>query len=331
VELTSHPAGTFCFPELNTRDMDGSKRFYGRLLNWTWLDVPSAAGGYSLLRVEGKDVAGLHRSDRGEPSWVCYLAVDSADRVAARATDQGAELLAPPFDVPGVGRMALIGDPARAPFGLWEARGMIGVALEDQPGAPCWYELLTLDVPAAIGFYGELFGWRAAERTLEGVGPYTVARIGDRPVAGLMTIREDWGPVTPRWQPYFAVDDCAHVAQEAQAFSGRVLAGPVDVPEVGRFAVLADPCEAAFGIFQDVSRPRARSGPPTRTRRPNRPGAPPRFAMPSSSPSPASPCPRSPLRPRGAAPGRSSSPGCGPTPSRGRRTRPARRPRRDAS
>ena len=61
MELTSHPAGTFCFPELNTRDMDGAKRFYARLLDWTWFDVPSAAGGYSLIRVEGKDVAGLHR------------------------------------------------------------------------------------------------------------------------------------------------------------------------------------------------------------------------------------------------------------------------------
>ena len=100
MELTSHPPGTFCFPELNTREMEGSKRFCGPLLGWTWLDVPSAAGTYSLFRVDGKDVAGLHLSERSAASWVCYVSVDSADRVAARAAELGGKLLAPPFDVP---------------------------------------------------------------------------------------------------------------------------------------------------------------------------------------------------------------------------------------
>jgi predicted enzyme related to lactoylglutathione lyase len=255
VELTTHPAGTFCFPELNTRDMDGAKRFYGRLLGWTWLDVPSAAGAYSLLRVEGKDVAGLHLSDRGAPSWLCYVAVDSSDRVAARAAELGAQVLAAPFDVPGVGRMAFIEDPAQARFALWEARGMIGATLRDQPGVPSWYELVTHDLGRATRFYSDLFGWSAVERAVEGVGPYTVARIGETSVAGLMSIREDWGLVTPRWQPYFSVEDCGYVAQEAAALKGRVIAGPVDVPEVGRFAILADPCDAVFAIFQALSRP----------------------------------------------------------------------------
>ena len=255
MELTSHPAGTFCFPELNTRDMDGAKRFYGGLLGWTWFDVPSAAGGYSLLRVDGKDVAGLHRSDRGEPSWLCYVAVDSAARVATRAVELGGTLLAPPFDVPGVGRMAVIEDPAQARFALWEARGMIGSALEDEAGAPCWYELITHDLPRATRFYTDLFGWTAVERTIARVGPYTVARIGEQSVAGLMSTREEWGEVEPRWQVCYSVEDCGRAARQAVALGGRVIAGPIDVPEVGRFAVLADPAEAVFVVFQAPSRP----------------------------------------------------------------------------
>jgi uncharacterized protein len=250
VEVTSHPAGTFCFPELNTRDMDGAKRFYGRLLGWTWFDVPSAAGGYSLIRVEGKDVAGLHRVDRGEAAWACYVSVDSADGVAARAAELGGRPLAPPFDIPGVGRMALIEDPAQARFALWEPHGMIGSTLEDQRGAPCWYELITHDLPRATRFYTDLFGWTAVERTLERVGPYTVARIGEQSVAGLMSIREEWGEVSPRWQVYFAVDDCDRVTKEAAALKGRVIAGPTAVLEVGRFALLADTSDAVFAIFQ---------------------------------------------------------------------------------
>jgi predicted enzyme related to lactoylglutathione lyase len=254
VELTSHPAGTFCFPELNTRDMDGAKRFYGQLLGWTWFDVPSAAGAYSLLRLEGRDVAGLHRSDRGEPSWMCYVAVDDADRVAARAAELGGKLLAPPFDVPGVGRMALLEDPAQARFALWEARGMIGSRLEDQAGAPCWYELITHDLPRATRFYTDLFGWTAIEKTI-GAGPYTVARIGERSVAGLMSIRKEWGEVRPRWQVHFAVSDCVRAVRQAVALGGRAIAGPTDVADVGTFVVFADPSEAVFAVFEAPSRP----------------------------------------------------------------------------
>jgi predicted enzyme related to lactoylglutathione lyase len=254
VELTSHPAGSFCFPELNTRDMDAAKRFYGPLLGWTWFDVPSAAGGYSLLRAGGRDVAGLHRAERGESSWLCYVAVDSADQAAARAAELGARVLAPPFDVAGIGRMAFLEDPAQARLALWEARGMIGAALEDEPGAPCWYELLTHDLPRATRFYADLFGWTPVERTIESVGPYTVARVGDRSVAGLMSIREEWGEVSPKWQVYFSVADCDRVASEAPRLGGGVVVEPRDVPETGRFAILTDPADATFAVFQPPTR-----------------------------------------------------------------------------
>jgi predicted enzyme related to lactoylglutathione lyase len=235
--------------------MDSARRFYGQLFGWTAFDVPSAAGTYSLLRVGGRDVAGLHRSERGEPAWLCYAAADSSDRVAARAVELGGTLLVPPFDVSGVGRMAVIQDPGRAMFALWEARGMIGARLADEPGAPCWYELVTHDLPASVRFYSALFGWSTSERTLEPGGPYTLARQGERSIAGMMAIRKEWGEVPPRWQVYIAVDDCARAARDAAALGGRVIAGPIDVREVGSFAILADPSEAVFAAFRGRTAP----------------------------------------------------------------------------
>jgi predicted enzyme related to lactoylglutathione lyase len=253
VELSSHPAGTFCFPELNTRDLDGAKRFYGPLLGGDWFDVPSAAGTYSLLRIGDGVVAGLHRSERGAATWVCYVSVDSADRVADRAAELGGRVLAPPFDVVGVGRMAFVEDPAHAPFALWEARGMIGSTLEDHPG-PCWYELATHDVARATRFYTDLLGWAAVERSVDGVGPYTVARIGQLSVAGLVSIPRERGAVSARWQVYFSVGDCDRAARQASGLKGRVVTGPTGVPEIGRFAVLADASDAVFGVFQASNR-----------------------------------------------------------------------------
>ena len=118
MQVTAHPPGTFCFPELNTRDLPGAKGFYSALLGWTVFDVPSAEGSYSLARVGGHDVAGIHLSVRGEPSWLCYVAVESADQSAARAAEPGGTVRVPPFEVHGVGRMVLIEDPAQAMFAV---------------------------------------------------------------------------------------------------------------------------------------------------------------------------------------------------------------------
>jgi len=181
MEITAHAPGTFCFPELKTRDIAGSQRFYGQLLGWTTFDVPSAEGSYSLARVDGHDVAGMHLSSRGEPAWLCYVAVESADRTAGRAAELGGTVHVAPFDVHGVGRMAMIEDPAQATFAVWEARGMVGARLADQPGAPCWYELVTHELPLASRFYVGLFEWTTVEKTIGGVGPYTVARVGGQP------------------------------------------------------------------------------------------------------------------------------------------------------
>lgn len=67
MEISSYPSGAFCFPELNTRDVEAAKRFYGPVLGWTTFDVPSAAGSYSLARVNGKDVAGIHLASGSAP------------------------------------------------------------------------------------------------------------------------------------------------------------------------------------------------------------------------------------------------------------------------
>lgn len=257
MEVSAHHHGSFCFPELSTPDMDAAKRFYAEVLGWRAFDVPSAGGTYALMQIDGKDVAGLHRSAQGTSAWLCYLAVESADRTADRARELGATVRAAPFDVPGIGRMALLQDPAGATVALWEARGHPGARLIDEPGAMCWYELVAHDVPAARAFYSALLGWTSVETRVPN-GPYTTLRLGHRSVAGLMAIGPDWGPVTPRWQVYFVTEDCDSGIARTRAFGGSVVFGPQDVPGAGRFAILADPAGAVFAII----RPDAGAGRP---------------------------------------------------------------------
>jgi len=235
VEAIPHRAGSFCFPELGTQDVDGARRFYGALLGWTTFDLVTA-------------------SAAGPSAWLCHVTVDDADRVARRALELGGRQAMAPCDLPGRGRRAAIVGPEGVTFGLWEAGGSAGPTVPDEPGAPCWYELLIHDLAASERFYSQLFGWTATERAIPTVGPYTTFKKGEEGIAGMMTIREEWGETPCLWQVYFAVNDCADAARQAQALGGRVVAGPVHVPDLGRFAVLEDPSEAVFVAWESANR-----------------------------------------------------------------------------
>src|SRR5262252_8655269 len=112
-----HPAGNFCWFELGTSDQNAAKAFYTKLFGWSFTDSPmgEGMGDYTLLKMNGKEVAGLFQlggpMQGVPPYWALYVCVDSADQSAAKAKDLGGEALAPPFDVFTLGRMAAIKDP----------------------------------------------------------------------------------------------------------------------------------------------------------------------------------------------------------------------------
>lgn len=114
-------------------------------------------------------------------------------------------------------------------------------------GTPCWYELSTPDPEAAQGFYKSLLGWDWADAGMPGFD-YRLAKADGDMVAGMMKT-EDMRPMTA-WLTYFAADDCDKTAAQATAAGGKVLHPPTDIPGTGRFAVLADPQGAPFGILQ---------------------------------------------------------------------------------
>ena len=110
-----------------------------------------------------------------------------------------------------------------------------------------WCELMTDEVEPAREFYTGVIGW-SSEVMDVGKGPYTMFKIGDRPVAGLMAKPpEAAGPPTA-WTPYVTVDDVDKRADKAAGAGGTVLVAPMDIPGVGRFAVIRDPTGGVIGI-----------------------------------------------------------------------------------
>jgi predicted enzyme related to lactoylglutathione lyase len=115
--------GRFFWNELMTRDVEGAKRFYQSTIGWSFDPMPMPDGGtYWVALSSGKPVAGifsLHAPEYdGVPeSWMSYLAVDDVDARVEKAIKAGAKLMKPIFDVPNVGRIAILQQPTGAGVG----------------------------------------------------------------------------------------------------------------------------------------------------------------------------------------------------------------------
>ena len=105
--------------ELQTSDVNSAKTFYTKLFGWT--TQPFGAGmDYTILMNNGTGFGGIMKapSPKAPAQWVNYVVVKDVDATIARLKKLGGKVCAPPFDVPGVGRLAIVQDPQGATFGV---------------------------------------------------------------------------------------------------------------------------------------------------------------------------------------------------------------------
>ncbi|MEA2502516.1 MAG: uncharacterized protein QOD01_2627 [Actinomycetota bacterium] len=83
------------------------------------------------------------------------------------------------------------------------------------PGVPCWVDTTQPDPEAAVGFYGDLFGWEFENMHADAPGRYFVAKLGGRDVAAIGS-QPEGDPQTPSWNTYIAVDSADDAAREGR-------------------------------------------------------------------------------------------------------------------
>jgi predicted enzyme related to lactoylglutathione lyase len=120
-------------------------------------------------------------------------------------------------------------------------------------GTPCWADLQAPDVAAALDFYCDLFGWDPGPEGPPEIGGYRMPRLGGAAVCGI-------GPqmqagAAPAWILHLAAEDVDAVAAMIAERGGTVLAGPMDVLDLVRMGVFADPAGAVFGVTQERRHP----------------------------------------------------------------------------
>lgn len=117
--------GLIGWSELMTRDPRRACAYYGAVCGWTWDTMTMEQGGdYHVAVAQGKpvagvmDMAGLPGMDDVPPHWFTYVAVDDVDAAASDTEAAGGKVIRAPWDVPGVGRVAILEDPSGAAVGL---------------------------------------------------------------------------------------------------------------------------------------------------------------------------------------------------------------------
>ena len=127
----------------------------------------------------------------------------------------------------------------------------------DIRGKVLWHELLTTDTAAAAAFYPKVVPWRSQPSSMPG---YTLWMAGQAQVGGLMALPPDAAGTPPHWLIYIGTPNVDATAEHAQRLGARVWKPATDIPNVGRFAVLADPQGATFALFTPA--PGGGGGPP---------------------------------------------------------------------
>jgi predicted enzyme related to lactoylglutathione lyase len=249
--------GEFCWADLGTKNTAAAKKFYRGIFGWQVKDHPMAGGGiYSMLQIKGQEICALYpmspeqKKAKRAPMWLPYITVANVDRTIKKAKAAGATLCMGPVDVPGAGRMAVLQDPTGPVFALWQAKGNLGTKLKETPGTVCWHDLSTPDTAVAGKFYTKVFGWKIKTMDFSG-NSYHLFNLGKKGIGGM------WPYALPKhgpaWFTYWGVKNCAKTVAKVKRLGGKVLLGPITVPNACTFAIIRDPQGASLGVLHPLA------------------------------------------------------------------------------
>lgn len=260
-EFRSYDAGTPCWTDLMSPDIDAAKGFYQAVFGWDPVDQFDPEGNriYVNLTQNGKEVAGLGAIPpgmEGMPSvWSTYIATDDCEAVTAKVVEAGGQVLMPSMQVMEAGSMAVFADPTGAAFSVWQAGEHAGAEIANEPDTFSWHELLTRDTETAKAFYTQVFGWEYEAQDMGEMGVYTVIAGGENGGLGAIMAMPDEVPdeAPNHWMPYLTVSDIDATITKLTGAGGQVVNGPFPIPGIGRSAVVHDPAFAVFSLMEPAA------------------------------------------------------------------------------
>lgn len=271
----TYPQGVTSWVDIEQRDVEGAKAFYGAVLGWTFRDAtpPGTPSRYVIAQVGGRDAAGIggpaDPADQGpdDPSWHTYVAVDDVQAALERVTAAGGTVTTGPTVAGEGGTWAAVTDEQGAAIRLWQAKRRPGAQVVNVPGAWNFSDLHTSDPASAVRTYSRAFGWDVVDVgfgtliRVPGYGDHLAATVDpgiherQAGVAAPPGFADAIGWVVPvrdgedpHWHVSFTVADRDRTARLAGDGGGEVLA--TDETGWTRTALIRDPQGAEFTASQ---------------------------------------------------------------------------------
>jgi predicted enzyme related to lactoylglutathione lyase len=178
--------GEFCWNELLTSDEAAATRFYSAVFGWQTAEFPGAGVKYTIWKNQGKGVGGLMErpSEAIPPHWLSYVTVSDVDAAAKRTGDAGGKVMMPAFDVPTVGRIAVIQDPQGASLGIIQPLEKPSNCSGNQI---VWCDIPVKDLDRAIRFYSAVLGAPIKKEQHEGMSFAVLPHAEEHGVSGCLT------------------------------------------------------------------------------------------------------------------------------------------------
>jgi predicted enzyme related to lactoylglutathione lyase len=243
--------GRFVWYELLTTDRAAATAFYADVVGWDSRNAATSDFPYSLFIAGEVPVCGLMELPAealrmgARPRWVGYLQVPDVDEMTVRLRRLGGSVYVPPTNS-NIGRIAIVADSQTANFALVEGlTPRSGIAGEESSVG--WHELFASDGQSAFAFYRELFGWQSAGAEAAGeMEGYQLFSTGGHTIGGMFT-KQPQVPV-PFWLYYFNVSDVGVAAKRVQAGGGRIMQGPLEMPDGSAIIRCIDAQGAMFAL-----------------------------------------------------------------------------------
>jgi predicted enzyme related to lactoylglutathione lyase len=108
-----------------------------------------------------------------------------------------------------------------------------------------WHDLMSTDREQALAFYQDLLSWTVQKIDMGEMGEYWMLHASGAPFGGAVELGEEAG-LPSHWISYVSCGDVDAAAAQAEELGGTIGVAPMDIPDVGRFAVVLDPQGAAF-------------------------------------------------------------------------------------
>ncbi|MEU9131971.1 VOC family protein [Kitasatospora sp. NPDC048540] len=243
--------GRPCWVDGRFADPAAAQRFYGDVLDWTFVERPVESGGGARAYADGRAVADLvppPPGQAGQSAWCLYFASPDAAATARRIRAAGGRVLTGPAETGRLGTVLLAADPGGVPFGVRQSGTAAGVERRRGPDGFSWAEVYTRDPAASDAFFTAVFPY-GVRRMEDGGLDFKVFDLDGEPVLGRLAMTDEFPPGLPPYiGVYFTVRDCDAAVATTLERGGRTVFGPLDSP-FGRFAALIDPHGAAFAVL----------------------------------------------------------------------------------